>query len=301
METEYLKYIIDIAQTNSITTSAKRLSISQQRLSQIVMRFEEDLGTALFYRNNRGVWLTEDGEYVISMVQEIGDRINFMRSKLKGRRQQPAAGSAVKVGAVPYIMGSYFCKICELFHDHHPQIDVLIQEKKFTEIIQGVDEGGLDIGLIVNVSPYIYHNYLLVDSRTYVKYYVDELVAFVDRESPLAGRKLIHHQDLKDNTVASNDFEVMSQEINNNYVPYVGYTTIKTNSNDMLRHAVTKGRAIGLTFVSNQKILGDPQFVVIPLDGNNKTEHGCLISRSRAPTEPVTDFVGAIKEFFKAA
>ena len=55
MRTEHLEYFLKLAQTNSITQAAKELYTTHQNVSKIIRQLEEDLGTTLFLRNQKGV------------------------------------------------------------------------------------------------------------------------------------------------------------------------------------------------------------------------------------------------------
>ena len=53
-----------VAQTGNISKAARKLYISQPAISKAIRKLEDNLGTALFTRNSRGVQLSEEGEIV---------------------------------------------------------------------------------------------------------------------------------------------------------------------------------------------------------------------------------------------
>ena len=57
-----LKYVITIADTGSMNEAAKLLFISQPSLSLALKELENEIGTELFKRSNRGVVLTPEGQ-----------------------------------------------------------------------------------------------------------------------------------------------------------------------------------------------------------------------------------------------
>lgn len=61
MDIQQLKYFLDVAETEHMTKSAKRLNIAQPALSRSVARLEHELGVLLLEREGRGLALTEEG------------------------------------------------------------------------------------------------------------------------------------------------------------------------------------------------------------------------------------------------
>lgn len=54
MELRQLRYFVDIAKTEHLTTSARNLYVTQSTLSHGLRQLEEELGMALFERIGRG-------------------------------------------------------------------------------------------------------------------------------------------------------------------------------------------------------------------------------------------------------
>ena len=61
MTLQQLRYIIEIAQSGSISLAAQRLFITQPSLSKSVADLEKEMGITIFYRGSRGVMLSPDG------------------------------------------------------------------------------------------------------------------------------------------------------------------------------------------------------------------------------------------------
>ena len=55
MNIDQLRYFADLAKTNSITNTAKRMFISQQALSESIKRLENEVGCTLVNRSKTGV------------------------------------------------------------------------------------------------------------------------------------------------------------------------------------------------------------------------------------------------------
>ena len=71
MRIEHLNYLVEVAKHKSISTAAKKLYISQTGLSAIINSIEAELNIKLFYRTNKGVSLTVEGEQAILIMKDI--------------------------------------------------------------------------------------------------------------------------------------------------------------------------------------------------------------------------------------
>lgn len=61
MDIQQLKYFLDVAETEHMTKSAKRLNVAQPALSRSISRLEGELGVPLFDREGRGLRLSDAG------------------------------------------------------------------------------------------------------------------------------------------------------------------------------------------------------------------------------------------------
>lgn len=73
MNINQMKYVLAVASSSSIREAATRLYVSQPALSSSIRDLEEELGIALFERNNKGISLTEAGrEFIIYAKKAVG-------------------------------------------------------------------------------------------------------------------------------------------------------------------------------------------------------------------------------------
>ena len=81
MTLQQIQYVVSVADTGSINRAAKELFISQSRLSGAVQELEQELGTTLFLRTNRGVRVTPEGEEFLGYAKQILDQYHLMEEK----------------------------------------------------------------------------------------------------------------------------------------------------------------------------------------------------------------------------
>jgi LysR family transcriptional regulator, nitrogen assimilation regulatory protein len=77
-----LHYFVSIAETGSFTKSALQNNIAQSALSRRVRDVETEMGVQLFYRNGRGVLLTEVGETFLARARGILADMESLRQEM---------------------------------------------------------------------------------------------------------------------------------------------------------------------------------------------------------------------------
>lgn len=86
MKIEYLKYAVVTAGCGSINKAALKLMLSQPHLSSSLHALEEELGYSLFYRTNKGIHLTREGESFLPVASRMLSDYKRM-STIKAREE----------------------------------------------------------------------------------------------------------------------------------------------------------------------------------------------------------------------
>ena len=71
MTIRHLKIFTEVADAGSMSLAAKRLHISQPSVSQAVAELERYYGIKLFERLSQKIYLTEEGELMLSFSRHI--------------------------------------------------------------------------------------------------------------------------------------------------------------------------------------------------------------------------------------
>lgn len=78
-----VKYILAIAESDSMTAAAEQLHISQSALSQSYKRLEWELGVALFRKKSRNLELTPAGEVFCAKARSVVDAMNQLETAMQ--------------------------------------------------------------------------------------------------------------------------------------------------------------------------------------------------------------------------
>lgn len=96
MELQQLRYFLDVAQTQNMTASSKRLNVAQPALSHSMKRLESELGVTLFDRVGRNIRLSRAGEHFEGLLKPamsiLDDAPGRVRAFSKGEQRTVVVG-----------------------------------------------------------------------------------------------------------------------------------------------------------------------------------------------------------------
>lgn len=124
MDWDDARYFLAIAREGQMLGAARRMRVSQARLSRRLAALEGALGTRLFDRSTRGSTLTDDGRAFLAVAERM-EEAALAASSVLGREDAAPAGT-VRIGA-PDGLGSAFIaprlgKLAEAFPRLHVQL-----------------------------------------------------------------------------------------------------------------------------------------------------------------------------------
>lgn len=79
-----LRYLIQVAESGSISAAAEKLFIAQPSLSKAVSELESEMGITIFARSSRGVELTEEGTRFLAYARQVVEQADMLEQEYKG-------------------------------------------------------------------------------------------------------------------------------------------------------------------------------------------------------------------------
>jgi len=145
VELRQLRYFVAIAEEGSFSRAATRLHISQPPLSTQLRALEEELGSILFARTNRGVSLTPSGQVFYEEVRAILARLESAKARaaLAGRGDV----GLLAVGFVSIADYGILPPALKSFRTQYPGIEVQLHELTTDAQIRELRAARLDLGL----------------------------------------------------------------------------------------------------------------------------------------------------------
>ena len=144
MELRHLRYFCAVAKELSFTLAARRLHVSQSGVSGQVRDLEEELGVALFRRNQRKVSLTTEGSAFLREAQDILDRadraVEMLKQTATGRRGR------LKIGLCGPATAPFLPKLIRDFRKRQPGISLSLKDLDPAHQPEALVKGVIDVG-----------------------------------------------------------------------------------------------------------------------------------------------------------
>jgi len=144
IDTEILRTFVAVVDTGSMTSAAKTIFRTPAAVSMQIGKLESIIDKPLLIRSNRNITLTQHGETVLSYARKM---INLNQSLLNEFVAASLTGT-VTVGLPEQFGTKELPIILSQFSKSFPHVSVNVQLTKSARILELVNAGDLDIGLI---------------------------------------------------------------------------------------------------------------------------------------------------------
>ena len=151
MELRHLRYFLATAREGNMTRAAAACHVSQPALSRQLADLERELGCELFMRGSRGVELTDEGMLLRKRAEEIV--LLADRAELELRADNAHVEGDVWIGAGESHVVKLVAEVAKLIGQSHPGIRLRLYSGNYDDVIERVDKGLLDFGIVMGREP----------------------------------------------------------------------------------------------------------------------------------------------------
>lgn len=197
MDITHMEYLVNIVECGcNLSLAAKKIHISQSALSQFVTQFENNEGVQLFNRKNgRLDSLTESGEQILRYSKDV--LAKYAELEIVIQNESARQQGTIRLGIPSLILRVYFANILPKFLLEHPNLDIQIVEGGGVELRKKFLANNLTYAILIEPTS--------LDSKKYEQHIIqmDEYVAFMDKNHPLAAKSILEWEDLNDHKLAT--------------------------------------------------------------------------------------------------
>ena len=195
MNTQYLKYALEVERAGSITKASQNLYMAQPNLSKAIKDLEESIGYDIFRRSSSGMEITEKGKIFLSYATNIVNQLDELR-KLSQNTEKNNVLFKVSIPRGSYIANGIAEFVSQLDITHG--IDITIHETNNMRTIDNVVNRYYNLGIIRYQSTYedYFLRYLENNNLQYETIWEFEFVLIMSRNHELAHKEIITPKDL---------------------------------------------------------------------------------------------------------
>ncbi|MGI6205415.1 MAG: LysR family transcriptional regulator [Anaerovoracaceae bacterium] len=186
MNNRHMKIFVEVYEKLSMTLAAEALFISQPSVSQAIKELEEYYGVRLFERYPKRLYPTPEGDLLYNYCQQILGLFDEAKKDILSisGKATISVGANISVGTV--LIRKYIDK----FHEKYPDVKIFVKVAGSSVLTDLLSRHKLDFALMED---------LIFDSSLIQKpFYNDKIVFVCSKDNPLAEKKNIKFEDLRD-------------------------------------------------------------------------------------------------------
>lgn len=286
MTLQQLKYAITIADSKSMNEAAKKLFISQPSLSSSIHDLEEEIGTELFIRNNRGVVPTPDGLEFIGYARQVVEQYRLIEDRYVDKKEIKKKFS-VSTQHYTFAVKAFVELVKKIGMDEY---ECAVHETKTYDVIQDVKTFQSEIGILYlnDFNSQMLQKIFRENDLEFTELFSCKTYVYLWKRNPLASKKLITMEDLE-------EYPCLSFEQGSNNAFYFAEEVLSTYDYKRIIKANDRATLLNLMVGLNAytlcsgiicEELNGGDYCAIPLDSEEEMMIG-YISRKGVPLSPL--------------
>ena len=290
MTTKQIDYCIELAHTLNFSRAAENMFVSQPTLTYQIKLLEEEVGFTIFERSGKGAALTPAGAQFVTFL--AGMREDLKRAIEQGQNFSAAYRDSISISLMVRQAVYFLPEAIRLFSESNGDVQVtpIFQYENGVETFLR-NEADILFALkeqTKHIPGIVVHD--LFESRVYL---------IADRDDPLAGKNLIHEEDLYGRTLMVGGGSPPALKAVQNRLMHSGQIRcFNSPDHDTTLTNVAAGRGVCLApgFLNDHS----GQFAWIPFDC--KETFSCVLCTHKADKRPiVSSFIDVLKGLYREA
>ncbi|EMH4161570.1 LysR family transcriptional regulator [Pluralibacter gergoviae] len=132
----------------SFTRAAEFLNITQPTISQQIKRLEDILNVSLFFRDNKKITLTSDGELLLSHAKEM----LALNDKVSRLFKKETIVDTFVLGVPEHFCEVALPKIISRIAEEFPFLQIVVKVTRSALLLEAVNQGKIDVCIVIDES-----------------------------------------------------------------------------------------------------------------------------------------------------
>ena len=283
MTFRHLKIFVTVVDCGSMSSAAQKLYISQPSVSQAIAELEKNYHVKLFERLSQKLYITEEGEKLLSYARHIISSFEEMEKAMQELERIPHLNIGCSVSVGTYLLNSLLDKI----EQEYPNCRTIATIDNTSAIENLLLSNEIDIAIVEGM--------VKSDELIKIPVFQDELVLLCGKEYHLANRKHITFEDLEGENFISREKGSIER---NQLEKVIEEHNISLNrcwnctNTEAIKNAVIHGRGIAILsdmLVKKECASGD--MVMLHLEDMHFTRQIHLLYHKNKYLSPIIKYV----------
>lgn len=291
MEFRQLEYFTMISKLENFTRAAEILHVSQPSVTKAIKNLEAELKVTLIDRSQKHVTLTPEGKAFLLHAEKI---LSDMDETIKDmERFQNSSQGTIRLGIPPMVEAYLFPDIFTSFKQRYPNIELDVVEYGYSmEIRQALDEGRLDLGILLGENLSLDQSILIMQDR---------LSLCVDHQHPLSKEASVNFFQLEkekfilQRTETQHYKEIYARCVENDFTPDV---VLQTSQLKTIKRLVANGS--GIAILLDMVTCMEKDFAVVPIVPAMMINISLVWSHNKCLSQASQTFLSFIQEYIKS-
>lgn len=194
MTLQQLRQIIAIADYGSMNEAAKQLFITQPSLSGMVKELEEEIGTTIFLRSNRGINITQEGAEFLIYARQVIDQYELLENRFM--EQKVKKKFSVSAQHFSFAVKAFVEMVQKVGMDEY---EFAIHETKTNEVIESVKSFSSELGILNlnDLNDQVMKKIIKDNNLEFIELFQCQSYVYLWEGHPLAGEKCISMEQLE--------------------------------------------------------------------------------------------------------
>jgi LysR family transcriptional regulator for metE and metH len=123
----HLSIVQEVERLGSLTAAASALHVTQSALSHSMKKLEQQLGTAVWLREGRGLRLTQAGQYLLAVANRVLPQLRLAEDRL--RQFADGERGTLRIGMECHPCYQWLLKVVAPYLAAWPDVDVDVKQK----------------------------------------------------------------------------------------------------------------------------------------------------------------------------
>ena len=195
MTIKQLQYAVTVAETGNMTEAARKLFIAQPSLTSAIHELEKEYGITLFFRSNKGIELTPEGDEFLGYARQVLEQANLINERYTGKSTGKQR-FCVSSQQYSFVVEAFVRLLKEHGGDKY---EFHMRETQTYDIIDDVAHLRSEIGILYlnSFNETIIRKTLKDNELTFSTLFKAKPHVFIGKDNPLAKKRILSLDDLK--------------------------------------------------------------------------------------------------------